>query len=146
MISSLLMTGTVAPRDVLPDAQGPLSFPLSSSHTQPPLLIPPSVQFNDCPLHAPYHPILPIFLIHCGLLWIVKHGVETQRWHSHRMSAGSVCCCCCRAQGCNTLNKSSNQHGISIPSIEKFSKNKVYKNTLSLSFSLGYRATNQLSV
>ncbi|KAK1885864.1 Hemagglutinin-neuraminidase [Dissostichus eleginoides] len=53
-----LWGGTMAPRDALPDARGPLSFPRSSSHTQPPLLIPPSVQSNDCPLHAPYHPIL----------------------------------------------------------------------------------------
>ncbi|KAI4832157.1 hypothetical protein KUCAC02_015132 [Chaenocephalus aceratus] len=53
-----LWGGTMAPRDALPDARGPPSFPRSSSHTQPPLLIPPSVQSNDCPLHAPYHPIL----------------------------------------------------------------------------------------
>ncbi|KAF0037301.1 hypothetical protein F2P81_010175 [Scophthalmus maximus] len=56
-----LWGGTVVPRDALPDARGPLKFPFSSPHTQLPLLIPPSVQSNDCPLHAPYHPILPYF-------------------------------------------------------------------------------------
>lgn len=92
MISSLLMTGTVAPRNALPDARGPLSFLLSSSNTQQPLLIPPSVQSNDCPLHAPYHPVLSVFLSLCGRLWILKHGVETRCWQSHRVSEGSVCC------------------------------------------------------
>ncbi len=74
------MTGTVAPRNALPDARGPLSFALSSSHTQPSLFIPPSVQSNDCPLHAPYHLILSIFLSRFGLLWLLKRCVERQCW------------------------------------------------------------------
>ncbi len=144
MISSLLMTGTVAPHDALPDARGPLSFPLSSSHTQPPLLIPPSVQSNDCPLHAPYHPILSIFLSRCGLLWILKHGVETQSWQSHRMSRGVS-----MLQGCNAVNKSSNQH-VSVLNIytkywEVQWKQDFQEHTLSLSLSLGYRASQQIS-
>lgn len=112
MISSLLMTGTVAPCAALPDAQGPLSFPLSSSHTQPPLLSPPSVQSNDCPLHAPYH---LFFLSCCYLLWILKHGVRNAvlAFTSHE----------CRVsvpQGCTLVNQSPNQHVIVVNSYTKY--------------------------
>lgn len=139
MISSLLMTATVAPCVALPDAQGPLRFPLTSSYTQPPLLIPPSVQSNDCPLHAPYLSILPIFLSHCALLWVLKRGVPIRFWYSYCISAGSVCC-----KAVPLLNKSSNKRVIvmnTFTNVGKFSQNKIVKNTPTVSVS----PTNQLS-
>lgn len=123
MISSLLMTGTEAPRDALPDARGLLSFPLSSSHTQPRLLIPPSVQSNDCPLHAPCHPILPIFLRCCGFIRLLKHGVR----HSGR-THNAVCC--------KAATALSTQHVIVM---------NVYSKYWEVLFSLGYWVSQQIS-
>lgn len=141
MISSLLMTRTVAPCAALPDAQGPRSFPLSSSYHQPPLLSPPSVQSNDCPLHAPYHSFL---LSCCCLPWILKHGVETQCWQSYHMKAGSVCC-----KAAPWLTSHPTRLGIVVNIYTKhwevqFSEGEIWKSTHFFS-GLSGEPTNQLS-
>lgn len=141
MISSLLMTGTVAPCDVLPDARGLLSFPLASSNTQQSSLNPPPVQSNDCPLHAPYHSILPIFLRHCVLQWIPKHGVQIQCWHSYCTIAGSASC-----KAVTLFNKSLKGCVIVMNIYTKYRKAQTHMLCLVPSFSglLG-EPTNQLS-
>lgn len=87
MISSLLMTGTVAPCAALPDAQGPPSFPLSASHTQLPLLSTPSVHSNDCPLLAPDHFFSPqLFLPPMDTKTWCRNAVLAVALHECRVS------------------------------------------------------------
>lgn len=101
---------------------------LCFSHTQPHLLIPPSVQSNDCPLHAPYHSILSIFLSHRGLLKILKYGVVMQFWFLHCGHGG----CVARRQHCYPA------------SMYKYLY-QVLGSYLFLSFSLGYWVSQQIN-